>query len=45
LFDSLADFEAGLGGMGSGPFRGHAEALAPLIVPGTQAWKVYRVIG
>ena len=43
-FDSLADFEAALEGMGSGPFREHAKALAPLIIPGTQEWKVFRVL-
>jgi len=30
--------------MGTGPFREHAKALAPLIIPGTQEWKVYRVL-
>lgn len=44
VFDSLADFEAALAGMGSGPFKEHARALAPLIIPGTQEWKVYRVL-
>jgi hypothetical protein len=44
-FDSLADFESALGGMGAGVFREHAQALAPLIVPGSQRWEVYRVLG
>lgn len=44
VFDSVADFEAALAGMGSGPFKEHAKALAPLIIPGTQKWKVYRVL-
>jgi hypothetical protein len=43
-FDSLADFEAAINGMGASRFREHAKALAPLIIPGTQAWKVYRVL-
>jgi len=45
VFDSLADFEAALGGMGAGPFKEHAQALAPLIIPATQRWDVYKVIG
>jgi len=44
VFDSLGDFEAALAGMGAERFRQHAQALAPLIVPGTQQWQVYRVI-
>jgi hypothetical protein len=44
VFDSLADFELALGGMGAGPFQEHAKALGPLIVPGTQEWKVYRLL-
>ncbi len=45
VFASLADFEAALGGMGAGPFKEHAQALGPLIIPGTQRWDVYKVIG
>jgi len=45
LFESLADFEAALAGMGQAVFKSHSEALAPLIVPGTQEWKVYRILG
>lgn len=44
LFESLADFEAALTGMSGPQFRTHSEALAPLIVPGSQHWVVYRVI-
>jgi hypothetical protein len=44
LFDSLADFEVALAGMGSGDFKRHADALAPLIVPASQHWKVWRVV-
>ena len=43
-FDSLADFEAALAGMGAATFRDHAKALAPLIIPGTQEWKVFRLL-
>ena len=44
LFESLADFEAALHGMGQPQFKAHADALAPYIVPGTQKWLVYRVL-
>jgi hypothetical protein len=43
-FDSLADYEAALAGMGGPQFRRHSEALAPYIVPGSQHWVVYRVL-
>jgi len=42
--DALADFEAALAGMSDPPFRRHSDALAPLIVPGSQHWVVYRVL-
>jgi hypothetical protein len=44
MFDTLADFEAALGGMSAPQFRRHSDALAPYIVPGSQHWVVYRVI-
>lgn len=43
-FDTLADFEAALAGMGAAQFRKHSDALAPFIVPGSQHWKVLRVV-
>jgi hypothetical protein len=43
-FETLADFEAALAGMGTPQFRQHSDALAPLIVPGSQRWVVYRVL-
>jgi hypothetical protein len=43
-FESLADFEAALSGMGGPQFRAHSDALAPFIVPGSQHWVVYRVL-
>lgn len=43
-FDSLADFDAALAGMSAPQFRSHSEALAPLVVPGSQHWVVYRVL-
>ncbi len=45
LFESLADFEAALAGMSQPQFKEHSDALAPFIIPGTQKWMVYRVIG
>jgi hypothetical protein len=44
LFDSAADFEAALAGMSAPQFRAHSDALAPLIVPGSQRWVVYRLL-
>ncbi len=43
-FESLADFEAALAGMGAPQFRRHSDALAPFVVPGSQQWTVLRVI-
>jgi hypothetical protein len=45
LFESLADFEAALAGMGQPQFKPHSDALAPLIIAGSQRWVVYRTIG
>jgi hypothetical protein len=44
FFESLADFEAALTGMAAPQFRAHSDALASLIVPGSQHWVVYRVL-
>lgn len=43
-FESLADFEAALASMATPQFRKHSDALAPLVVPGSQRWVVYRVL-
>jgi hypothetical protein len=43
-FESLADFEAALASMTAPQFRAHSDALAPVIVPGSQQWVVYRVL-
>ncbi len=45
VFETLADFEAALTGMSQPQFKVHSDALAPFIIPGTQKWMVYRVIG
>jgi hypothetical protein len=44
VFESLADFEAALAGMGDERFRRHSDALAPFVVPGSQQWKIFRVV-
>jgi hypothetical protein len=33
-----------LAGMGAAQFKRHSDALAPVIVPGSQRWVVYRVV-
>jgi hypothetical protein len=43
-FESLADFEAALAGMGGPQYRWHSDALAPYIIPGSQRWEVFRVL-
>ncbi len=43
-FESLADFESALAGMNLPQFKKYSDALASFIVPGSQHWKVYRVI-
>jgi hypothetical protein len=43
-FETLADFEAALAEMGADRFRKHAERLAPLVVPGSQHWTVWKVV-
>ncbi len=45
VFEDLDDFIAALGEMGQPQFRSFSEAIAPLVVPGTQQWKVFRVAG
>lgn len=43
-FETLADFEAALAGMEQPQFKPHSDALAPYMIPGSQEWKVFRVI-
>jgi hypothetical protein len=43
-FDSLADFESALKGMGDKRFRKDSDLLAPYIVSGSQHWEIYRVV-
>lgn len=44
LFNSLEDFESALKDMGADRFRAHSDRLAPLVVPGSQKWIVWRVV-
>lgn len=43
-FESLADFETALASMAGPQFKAHSDALAPLIIAGSQHWVVYRVL-
>ena len=43
-FETLADVELALAGLSAPQFRGHSDALAPFVVPGSQHWVVYRVL-
>jgi hypothetical protein len=43
-FESLADWEEAMKGMGGERFKQHADALAPYVVAGSQRWVVYRVV-
>ena len=43
-FDELEDFTVALTEMGQPQFKQYSDAIAPLIVPATQKWKVFRVI-
>ena len=44
VFEKLDDFEKALQDMGKVEFKRFSEEIAPLIVPGTQKWKIYRII-
>jgi len=45
VFETLADFEAALQGMAQPQFKPFSDALAPFIVPGSQRWKILRILG
>ena len=44
IFESLDDFETALSDMSQPQFRQYSDALAPFVVPGSQKWKVFRII-
>ena len=43
-FQTLEDFVIALSEMGQPQFKQFSDKIAPLIVPGTQKWKVFRLI-
>ena len=43
-FTELEDFITALGEMGQPQFKQYSDAIAALVVPGTQQWKVFRVL-
>jgi hypothetical protein len=43
VFQNLADFEEALADMGQPQFQAFSDALAPLVVPGTQKWTIFRI--
>ncbi|HET9825590.1 MAG TPA: hypothetical protein VFP87_09650 [Chitinophagaceae bacterium] len=43
-FENVEDFVMSLADMGQPQFKRFSDQIAPLIVPGTQKWKVFRVI-
>lgn len=44
IFDSMEDFEKALSDMSQPQFREYSEMLAPLVVPASQKWTVYKMI-
>ena len=43
-FESLNDFEKALGDMSQPQFQEFSKRLAPLVVPGSQKWTVFRIV-
>lgn len=44
IFESLDDFNKALSEVGQPQFKQYSEAIADLVIPGSQKWVVYRVI-
>ena len=44
-FETLAEWDQALTGMGDPRFVKYAEALAPLVVAGSQRWEILKVLG
>lgn len=44
VFDSLDDFEKAIAEMSQTVFQYHSKSLAPYIIPGTQKWKIYKIV-
>ncbi len=45
IFDSLDAFEKALADMSQPQFKEYSEALASFIVPGSQKWTIYKILG
>jgi methyl coenzyme M reductase subunit C-like uncharacterized protein (methanogenesis marker protein 7) len=43
-FENLEDFVIAISEINQPRFRNFSEQIAPLVVPGTQRWKIFRVI-
>lgn len=44
VFKNLEDFQNALSDMGKQEFKKFAEQIAPLIVPASQKWNIYRIV-
>jgi hypothetical protein len=44
VFEKLDDFEKALADMAKPEFKKFAEAMAPLIVSGTQKWTIWKIL-
>ncbi len=44
IFESMEDFEKAINDMSQPQFRQYSDALAPLVVPGSQKWVIYKTI-
>lgn len=43
-FETIADFEKALSEMGQPQFKKFSDAMAPLIVPSSQKWKIFKIV-
>jgi len=43
-FDSLSDWEQAVAAVGVAPFQDYSARIAPLIVPGSQHWEIWRPV-
>jgi hypothetical protein len=44
VVNTIADWEQMLAEVGTGKYRKYSEALAKYIVPGSQHWKIWRIV-
>ncbi len=44
VFETPADFEKALSDMSQPQFKPFAEAIAPYVVPGSQEWKIFKIV-